>query len=335
MRSFVIVIFLLFTLRLMGQLAPNFNVKDTGNKTHRLYEDYLDQGKVVVFKVFFVNCPPCNTIAPAVQQKYVEWGSGNGNVQFIEMTNKIGDTDPYVIGYKNKHGLTFPSISSDGGALTAIIPYTDGTFGLWSGTPLFVVIAPNKTVHYDVLFSNLNTIIGIAGGTIAKPPTTVNLGITSPVNPLPPGVSYILKSANSTSPKYNITSLTGGSNQFTYPSTTFPEISNPVIELESTAEAKSSLLSVTDLVAIKNHVLGIALLTDQKQIIAGDVNGSGHLSVSDIVAIQKVILGTVNKFPNNTPSYKLLPAQIPFTVPQQGGGTVTIQGELLKMGNVR
>ena len=94
----IIPIFFLFThLVLSAQQAPDFNVTDTENKVHRLYADYLDQGKVVVFKIFFVNCPPCNAIAPAFQQKYVQWGSGTGNVQFIEMTNKIGDTNPYVI----------------------------------------------------------------------------------------------------------------------------------------------------------------------------------------------------------------------------------------------
>ncbi|MBK8700624.1 MAG: dockerin type I repeat-containing protein [Saprospiraceae bacterium] len=332
----IIPFLLIFTHQFsFAQLAPDFTVTDTDNQVHKLYDDYLNQGKVVVLKVFFVNCPPCNAIATAVQQKYVDWGSGNGNVQFIEMTNKIGDTNPYVIGYKNMHGLTFPSISADGGALNAIIPYTNGTFGLWSGTPLFAVIAPNKTVHYDVLFSNLSAVIELAGGSMAAPPTSVNLNVAFAGPSLPAGVSYWLKSATVAGPTYNITQLTNGTHQFSYPSATFPELQNPIIEIVSTANAGSTLLTVTDLVNIRNHILGSQRFTNESQKIASDVNSSGTISVTDLVLIQKVIAGLLTQFPNNTPSYKLIPASIPLIVPQGGGGTVTVQGELIKMGNVK
>lgn len=335
MRALILSIFSLFWGISSAQQAPDFNVTDTENKVHRLYADYLDQGKVVVFKIFFVNCPPCNAIAPAFQQKYVQWGSGTGNVQFIEMTNKIGDTNPYVIQYKNKHGLTFPSISADGGALTAIIPYMNGLFGIWSGTPMFAVIAPNKSVHYDVLFNNLDNVIMAAGGEIAVPPTTVNLNVAFQNPSLPQGVSYVLKPANASSPKYNLTQMTNGTHQFTYPSATIPEMVNPVVVLESTAAAFSSLLTVTDLVNIRNHILGSQLLPLASQKIAADVNGSGNISVSDLVVLQKVIGGLITQFPNNVPAYKMIPESIPLNVPTNGGGTVSLTGELIKMGNVK
>ncbi len=335
MKNFILVLTLFSYLTVSAQLAPDFTVTDTGGKVHKLYADYLDKGKVVVFKIFFVNCPPCNSIAPAVQQKYVQWGSGTGNVQFIEMTNKIGDTNPYVIDYKNKHGLTFPSISSEGGALTAIVPYMNGTFGLWSGTPMFAVITPTKTVYYDVLFNNLDNVIMAAGGTMAAPPSTVNLNVAFQNPTLPQGVSYVLKPAGASSPKYNITQLTNGTHQFTYPSATIPEMQNPEIVLESTASAFSSLITVTDLVAIRNHILGSQPLPLASQKTAADVNGNGSITVSDLVALQKVIGGLSTTFPNNVPSYKLIPASIPLMLPQGGGGTVTLSGELIKMGNVK
>jgi len=335
MKNFILILFLLSSLSVSAQLAPDFTVTDTGGKVHKLYADYLDKGKVVVFKIFFVNCPPCNAIAPSVQQKYVEWGSGTGNVQFIELTNKVGDTNPEVIGYKNKHGLTFPSISADGGALTAIIPYMNGTFGLWTGTPMFAVITPNKSVYYDVLFNNLDNVIIAAGGTKAIPPSNVNLSVSFQSPTLPQGVSYVLRPAGATSPSYNITQLTGGTNQFVYPSATIPEMSNPEIVLESTASAFSSLLTVTDLVTIRNHILGTQPLALASQKLAADVNGNGLITVSDLVAIQKVIGGLSTQFPNNVPSYKLIPSSIPLVLPPAGGGTVNLNGELIKMGNVK
>ncbi len=335
MKIFTSIFLVFFYTITRAQDAPNFTVTDASGKVHKLYEDYLNKGKLVVLKIFFVDCPPCNAIAPATQQKFVEWGSGNGNVQFIEMTNKIGDTDLRVNAYKTKHGITFPSISSQGGSLEAIIPYTNGTFGIWSGTPFFAIVSPNKKVTYDILFSNLNIVLESLGAKKIAPPNTVSLSITSQLSQLPQGVSYHLKSTSNAAVNYNITQLTNGSNQFSYPSTLFPEVADPIITLETTAQAGSLLLNVTDLVTIKNHILGTALMTKETQKIASDVNGDGKISVSDILIIQKVIAGINSSFPNGVPSYKLYPSQLPLSVPSQGGGTITLSGELIKMGNVK
>jgi hypothetical protein len=335
MRSLIALLLMCFYSLTYAQDAPNFTVTDASGKVHKLYEDYLNKGKIVVLKIFFVDCPPCNAIAPATQQKYVDWGNGNSNVQFIEMTNKIGDTDARVNVYKNKHGITFPSISSEGGSLDAIVPYTNGTFGIWFGTPFFAVIAPTKKVTYDILFNNMDIILQSLGAKKTPPTNAISLSITSPLSQLPQGVSYHLKSSSNPSVNYNITQLTNGSNQFNYPSTTFPEVADPIVVLESTAPAFSSLLTVTDLVNIRNHVLTTVPLTKESQKIAADVNGDGKVSAADLVNIQRVIAGLSTVFPNNVPSYKLIPSQIPISVPSQGGGTISIAGELIKMGNVK
>lgn len=316
-----------------AQTAPNFTVTDTDGQVHKLYEDYLDKGKIVVLKIFFVNCPPCNSIAPSVQQKFVEWGSGMSNVQFIEATNKISDINSSVKGYKIKHGLTFPSISYDGGAIPLTEPYMNGTLGQWSGTPFFAVITPDKKLKYDVLFNNLSAVLRDAGGIMPSPSTSIKLNITTPNNVSPAGLTYILKNADGSGQSYNITELTGGSNEFTYPSTTFPVLANPVITIQSPMNANSSLLSVSDLVAIRHHILGTNKLQTENQKLAADVNGSNSISVADILAIQKVIVGTSTFFPNNVPSYKLIPAQIPLVI-NSTGGNVTVTGVLIKMGNV-
>jgi AhpC/TSA family/Dockerin type I domain len=335
MRSLFTLLFVISITVIHAQDAPNFNVTDASGKVHNLYNDYLNKGKYVVLKVFFVDCPPCNTIAPSTQQKYVEWGSGNNDVQFIEMTNKIGDTDSRVNQYKSKHGITFPSISSQGGSLDAIIPYNNGTYGIWSGTPLFVVITPSKKVTYDVLFSNLEIVLESMGAKKAAPPNNIKLSIASPVAQLPQGVSYLLKSKSNPSISYNITQLTNGTNEFTYPSTSIPAFDNPVLVLQSTAPAGSPLLSVLDLVAIRNHIFSTTPFTQEVQKIAADVTGDGKISAADMLAIQKAISGVSTTFPNNGPSYKLYPSQIPLTVPSQGGGNVTMTGNLIKMGNVK
>ena len=49
MKISVFSILLIFSFTLKGQDAPNFTVTDVNGVTHHLYEDYLDQGKVVAY----------------------------------------------------------------------------------------------------------------------------------------------------------------------------------------------------------------------------------------------------------------------------------------------
>lgn len=335
MKRIITCFLLIFYGVITAQVAPNFTVTDTEGKVHKLYEDYLDKGKVVVFKIFFVDCPPCNAIAPAFQQKYLEWGSGGGNVQFIEITNKVGDNNNRVKQYKSKHSLTLPSISSEGGALDVVKPYMDGTLGQWSGTPFFAVIKPNRTMNYDALFNNLNSLITAAGGTMTTPPNNVGISFGNGFQ-MPVGVHMRLKSATNSSINYNITQMTNGSHQFSYPSASIPEIIDPYFELESTPSASFTTgLSVIDLVAIKNHIVGTNKFTLEINKLASDINGDSKITVADLVVLQKVIAGINATFPNNVPSYRMFPSTLPFSVPAQGGGNISLVGEIYKMGNVK
>ena len=133
-----------------AQTAPDFTVTDSWGQTHSLYADYLNQGKTVVLKIFYVACPPCNSIAQFLEPLYQDWGGGEADVQFIELSIKQTDTDALVNGYKSMHSTTYPAAGGQGGSVAATVPYTNGTFGLYTGTPTFVVIAPDGTVQYDV-----------------------------------------------------------------------------------------------------------------------------------------------------------------------------------------
>ena len=74
MKYFYFLFFL--PILVFGAKAPDFTITDYKNKVHNLYADYLDKDKVVVIKFFFVDCPPCNTLAPYVQTAYNRWGGG-------------------------------------------------------------------------------------------------------------------------------------------------------------------------------------------------------------------------------------------------------------------
>jgi hypothetical protein len=58
-------------------------------------------------------------------------------------------------------------------------------------------------------------------------------------------------------------------------------------------------LSTIDLIQIQKHILGAAPFNNPYKIIAADADGNKKISVSDLVAIKKVILGVSNTFPQN------------------------------------
>ena len=149
-RTLILFILAINWIGLSAQTAPDFTVTDSWGHTHSLYADYLNQGKTVVLKIFYVACPPCNSIAPFLEPLYQDWGGGEADVQFIELSIKQNDTDAMVNTYKSTHGTTYPAAGGQGSSVAATVPYTNGTFGLWTGTPTFIVIAPDGTVDYDV-----------------------------------------------------------------------------------------------------------------------------------------------------------------------------------------
>jgi len=186
---------LLISLTSHAQPAPDFTVTDSHGQVHHLYADYLNQGKTVLLEVFFTTCPPCNSIAPLIEPFYQEWGGGNNDVEFFELSDKSFDTDALVNNFQTLYSETFVGVGKDGGSLTAVIPYKNGTYGPWFGTPCFVVIAPDGTVQYDVSGnSNQATIDAIDAALSAT-------GAEKPGQSIP------------TAPDFNVTDIEGQSHR--------------------------------------------------------------------------------------------------------------------------
>jgi peroxiredoxin len=337
-KHYLLLVIVFTYSKFLAQTAPDFVVTDVAGVTHQLYADYLNEGTTVVIKFFFVACPPCNAAAPGFQQKYAQWGAGQYDVQFFIITDKAFDNNQAVAGFRSNHSMTMPGISADGGAIAVVNPYKSGDFGPWWGTPGYAVIAPDGTVNYGITQSQLDEAIAATGatgtdGTIPDPDhTEVELSLSFPGNSLPDGVFLILKPENASQPEYNLTQITNGNYEFDYPSDVIPEMENPVIELRSTVPAYNLLLNVADLVSIQRHILTISPFTNQNQMIAADVNGDGEIRVSDIVALRRVILQLNEDFPNNVPSYRMVPESIELQT--DPGGRVSMNLEIIKMGNV-
>ncbi|MDZ4748729.1 MAG: redoxin domain-containing protein [Saprospiraceae bacterium] len=153
-KTILFIVFAAFQFSSSAQTAPDFAITDSWGNAHQLYADYLDQGKTVLLKVFFVDCPPCNAIAPFMEPLYQKWGAGIADVQFIELSVLQSDSDTKINGYKANHNTTFPAVGGQGGGVAAVAPYKTNMFGQYTGTPTFVVIAPDRTVNYDVFGPN-------------------------------------------------------------------------------------------------------------------------------------------------------------------------------------
>lgn len=131
--------------------SANFVVIDSKGISHDLYEDYLDQGSVVVIDLYFTDCPPCNTIAPLLKASYEKWGSGENNVQFLSLSPI--DLDIKINSFLEVHQLIYPSSGIEGGGDIALLQYINDFFGKFHGYPTLLVIKPNGEIIFDI-FSN-------------------------------------------------------------------------------------------------------------------------------------------------------------------------------------
>lgn len=324
---------LLGTASLIGQPAMHdFTVTDIDGQVHRLYQDYLSQGEVVAIKFFFSTCPPCNQAAPQWQQKYNQWHQQD--VSFFTVTTITSDYDPQVNGFRNNHNLGMPCVSHDGGASLVANPFKSATYGSWFGTPSYVVIAPNGRVFYPVFMSNFDATIQMAKAEVTAPPTVVHLQPATPnFSFRPEDVRFYIHPENNPDQRIEISRDAQGQYSFEYPSSAFPQMNNPVISMESVAHAYTTDLRASDLTAIQKHLLILEPFVHDYELLAADTNGDGRITAGDIVQIQKAILDLIQDFPNDTPSYKMMPASVP--VSENPGQTTMLDFTVVKTGNVR
>ncbi len=306
-----------------GQNAPDFTVTDTDGQTHHLYADYLNQGKSVLIKVFFTTCPPCNSIAPLMEPLYQEWGAGEYDVEFFDLSDKSFDTNPLVSAYKANYGHTYPSAGSEGGSIAAVTPYKNGLFGPWSGTPTFIVIAPDGSVQFDVSGpGNQATIAAIDAA----------LAATGAVKPGEEEVPVIVGGAvtflqGSTGVGQTIVEILDGNGHVIEDDTTNASGAFALSVLQSEVQpdwivrARKSGnpvngVSAIDLLLIQKHLIQLELLTDPLKKLAADANRSSTLSVLDIVTLTKLLLGKITEFPGGE-SWILFPADTALDAPGQ------------------
>lgn len=302
-KSIFVILSLISALGWVAAQAPDFTVTDSGGKTHQLYAEYVNKGKLVVLEVFFINCPPCATHAPHVQSLYQQMKTEYGDrVEFLLFSDKAADTNPLVAQYRTSKSLTMPAVGSDGGSVTAAQPYKNGQFGTYFGTPTFVVIAPGTgQVFYDIRGNN-------ASGTMQL--------IRQKIAELLP-VCRIFTPSGDTLQTYSVTlSAPGGGTSVKHTVTNgaftleaFPGL--PALPFYETLPAKNDNplngVSTFDLVLMNRQILGIEPFQHSWQFLAADANNSNSVSTLDIVEFRKLILGIYDTLPQ-VPSWVFSPA---------------------------
>ena len=64
--------------------APDFTVPTSDGQVRKLYQDYVNQQKLVVLEIFFTTCPPCASHAPYWQALYLDMIAAHpGKVEFM------------------------------------------------------------------------------------------------------------------------------------------------------------------------------------------------------------------------------------------------------------
>ena len=332
MRKVFIPLIMIVSLQLFSQNppAPDFTVTDTDGVDHTLYQDYLDNGFTVVIKLFFVACPPCNSVAPDVQAEYEFWGSGQYDVQFIEMTTKQFDNDDDVIGFKNNHGITFPGISSDGGSLETVDLLTSGPWGPFFGTPSFYVISPEGNIASGVSFNGLRSAIeatGAMGPNMNMPTTSFSISINDAANGL--GVNGVeLFISDSENIGFNTPINLNNYTNVEEILEDYPNINNPSITFRKNDQALDQV-STLDISRITKHVLGVEPFVEQYKYTASDINGDNSISSLDLSALTKLVLG-LESF--SVAPWVFEPAYIEINT--NPGGSINFNATAIKIGNV-
>lgn len=280
--------------------APDFTVTTSDGQVRKLYQDFVNQGKVVVIEAFFTTCPPCATHAPHFQSLYAaKKAAYPGKVEFLLLSTLATDNNAKVATYLTDKMMTMPGAGKDGGSLTALQPYLAGQFGGFFGTPTFWVIAPHTgEVTFDVRGNGAAGTMTLLGQKIDEylaPPT--NCFLKTPSDKPIEGVQVKVQA-----PGFDTTLAANG----TYSVAGIAALKNASYTVVPSKKSDPlDGLSTYDLVLISRHILGLDTFTQSWKVVAGDVNCSGAVTTFDIVLGRRVILGIDSTLPCG--SWKFVP----------------------------
>lgn len=310
--SLIALALIISPLWLKSQIVNDFTVTDVSGDSHSLYADYLDQNKIVVVFILHSLCPDCNAIAADYQKLYSDWGSGNYDVQFIGLTNKEFDTDIKLQQFNAKYRIKLPMVSFNGGSIDVVNELVNASFSI---PPLFLIIKPDRNMIYDIkgdshaaTLSSIDESLVAAG---AIKPFVIVGEVKSDETPIQ---SVIVSTSGVADSLSNIEiSFTDEEGIYEYSFSRKPD-SDDVAFIPQKNHDFDNGLSTLDIVIILRHLLRTDLFDEPEDYFRADINRSGSISVSDIVALRKLLLQVDTVFENNT-SWRFIPTDYKFLDP--------------------
>ena len=130
----------------LGDKAPDFNIKDSEGKPHRLY-DYLNGQKTVLIFYRGEWCPICNLQLHSLQDRLADFQKENA--QIVAVSTDAPENSQKLVG---KHNLGFPVLA---GLSRETVEAYDLFFNKEKGyaEPAVFILRPDGTVAYASLQS--------------------------------------------------------------------------------------------------------------------------------------------------------------------------------------
>ena len=141
--TLIIAIFLCINVKAQTSLteAVNFTVTECYGEEEITLFDILDRGQYVLIDFFFMNCTPCQTVAPKVVEAYKALGCNKHDVFFMEISPV--DNNDVCQWWAERYGVEYPTIGSAGGGLEVDEIYDIHSY------PTFVLIAPDRSIAFQ------------------------------------------------------------------------------------------------------------------------------------------------------------------------------------------
>ncbi len=142
------ILFIIFIHHSFAQKAvPDFTVTDIYGHTHKLYSDYLNNGKYVFIDFFSVGCQSCQELSPVLDTVYREFGCNYGDVTFLGIDGYYDN--PHVFEFTQDYQMSFPAISGNEGGGNPV--FSDYNINY---TPYKILIDPTGKIIADYPFES-------------------------------------------------------------------------------------------------------------------------------------------------------------------------------------
>lgn len=152
---------------LLGQTAPDFEMKRVGTDEQIKLSDYRDQ-KVVMVNFWATWCPPCRMEMPWLQNVYIKYKDQGLELLAVDAGERVPPSmvEERIKQYTDRMGLTFPVLMGDN---TYDVQSAYSVYGLPS---TFIVDKEGRLIDFhNAMYPNEATIdvqvqkaLGIAGG---------------------------------------------------------------------------------------------------------------------------------------------------------------------------